>query len=287
MISSIAINVLEFAWYVSSKCNDSNFPVSMYFNFGVLLLAKVGVFNYITNEINATIQYDLKFPFIIPIVGTGVIANFQLPLILHNYLSCQMRSSALKLSFGYFITGGITIVVVVGFIALVLGLIFAPTLKIPYIIIKMVRTVFYFLCISAMFVLNCIFIFVSFSQTQYFSPTLLTENLLYWTLVISGLVLFILRKKYNIQIFKPIDESEISKKNGEELHDLIVHNPGRKLSDETPRRPILELQKTEEKYIDGDQTSKNPLSHSSRTQIEGLDQEAGEKWHVPVSERGI
>lgn len=288
MVASYIMNILDLSLYASTTCEDLYSKIPMYFNFAMLIFVKIGVFNYITSEINVTLQYDLKFPFLIPIIATGVIANFQLPLILYNYKTCNLRTPVLKLSMGYFIIDAIAVVISVGFLIMVLSLIFNPKIKISHVIIKMFRTVFYFLCICSMLVLNCLFIFISLTQANHFSMTLLTENLLYWTLVLSGFILYILRRKYKIEMFRPIEKPR-EHKNHDELQGFIIH--GGEKTDSINKGNTLE--KIQVKRIENKEGSLISLKNGRREEAESLDQEPndkdGRRWTFagPVVVKGV
>jgi len=207
ILASYIMNFWDLSIYASTSCSDTNSPFGMYINFVALFFAKLGIFNYITSEINANLQYDLKFPFLIPILTVGVLANFQLPLIVYNYHNCSLRSPLIEMNAAYFVIDSLAGVIVVVFLACVLSLILPVKFNISHNTTKMIKTVLYFLSICTMLVLNILFILVSLSQANHLSLTLLTENILYWALIIAGTVVYILKKKYNIRVFRPLDDS--------------------------------------------------------------------------------
>ncbi len=200
------MNIWDLSLYASNTCEDTHSQAPMYINFLALIFIKLGVFNYVTAEINSKLDYDLKFPFLIPILTTGVAANFQLPLVVYNYNKCSLRSPFFELIFGYFVVDIIAGVIIVAFTIGIFWLLFTPKINLSHNKIKMIKTIVYFVCICTMLLMNILFIAISLSQADHFSLTLLTENILYWTLVIAGAVIFIIKKKYKKQVFLSLDE---------------------------------------------------------------------------------
>jgi len=229
IIASYIMNFWDLTLYASTTCQDDYSPIATYINFAALLVAKLGVFNYITSEINANLQYDLKFPFLIPILTVGVLANFQLPLIVYNYNRCHLRSPLIEMNVAYFIIDSLAGIIVVAFVIAILSLILPVKFNISHNTKKMIKTVVYFLSICTMLTLNVLFIFVTFTQANHLSLTLLTENLLYWTLIISGIVVFILKKKYNLRVFKPLNDEDALDRTHDNIQDhevqVLVSDP--------------------------------------------------------------
>ena len=206
IIISYVMNIWDLSLYAPNTCQDTHSQAPMYINFLALIFIKLGVFNYVTAEMNSKLDYDLKFPFLIPILTLGVAANFQLPLVVYNYNKCTLRSPFFELIFGYFVVDIIAGVIIAAFTIGFFWLLFSPKINLSHNKIKMIKTIVYFVCICTMLLMNILFIAISLSQANHFSLTLLTENILYWTLVIAGAVIFIIKKKYKKEVFLSLDE---------------------------------------------------------------------------------